>query len=82
MINSYPAFEEMFLETYSLLTKADHVALDASLVSIQQLRDQKPPADRSPIGSDEVEEASALDLRIDALEQQLYVRIRHAMERM
>ncbi|MBD9416966.1 hypothetical protein IB234_20570 [Pseudomonas sp. PDM16] len=81
-INAYPAFEEMFLETYSLLTMDDRSALDASLVNIQQLRAQKTPSIRLLTDNDEAEAASALDLRIDALEQRLYVRIRHAMERM
>lgn len=81
MISAYPAFEEMFLETYSLLMADDRAALDVSLAKIQELRGQKLPSLRLATNYGEAEEASALDLQIDALEQILYERIRCAMER-
>lgn len=82
MNSIYPAFEEMFLETYSLLTKHDRAVLDASLINIRQLREQKPPSPHRPLEEDEAEEVRVLDMRIDAMEQRLYTRIRVAMERM
>ena len=82
MNSTYPAFEEMFLETYSLLTKHDRAVLDASLINIRQLREQKPPYPLRQLDGDEAEEVRVLNMRIDAMEQRLYTRIRDAMGRM
>lgn len=77
---AYPAFEEMFLETYSLLTMDDRAVLDTDLVSIRQLRGQKAVSAQPFAEKDETNKA--LDKRIDAMEERLYVRIRQAMARM
>lgn len=81
MISAYPAFEELFLETYSRLTVTDRDALDESLKSIALLRKHKTPLPRLRVSAHGTEKSNALDLEVDALEQPLYERIRQAMRR-